>query len=328
MVFLPIAVTWASLWLEFDRYRSEPGNSNFLQLWLNGWGRFAVPAVVVLVSLVILLTALLHVQESRNTEAGDNSVLRREIGELLMQVTYQLTVSASAQARIIPTAKLERAARDISTSTHALTQALTSTTDQLAAIFRPGPEGQFTKALGEWTDSARELGAMGRALTVPQEILNRFVQLRSLLAQEERELAAAIQVMVVELKQTSEVSRATAHAHQAVATEVMEDTRSMGAAMERFVEHSEGLNFYMDALNRVLQSLEDAVGPSVSGPVYPDPAEPGYTGMSNADLPLPDEPDQHRNGVPPQHTSGPRHSPPSSWYSTDQDQNGEEDQDR
>ncbi|MFE4972075.1 hypothetical protein ACFRAR_08145 [Kitasatospora sp. NPDC056651] len=266
LVFLPIAVTWATLWIDLGRYRASKTQANFLRLWFDGAGQVAVPTVVVLVLLVILLNAWLHRHASALRRSADRHELRQSIAYELMRATHFLTVSVSDRTKELSTKELERTARLLARSADQLEKGLGGLTDRLLTVLSPGPEGQFSTALREWTASARELGALGRSMTTPQEVLHHFVTLRNQLAEDDRVLREAVLRLTTEVRDTSAVSQVSAQAHQAVAMEVMEDTRQLGAAMERFVRHSDGLQDLMDGLIRLVEHLQERNEAAITGP--------------------------------------------------------------
>ncbi|MFB7613645.1 hypothetical protein [Kitasatospora sp. NPDC056181] len=279
LVFLPIAVTWTTLWIDLGRYRAAGPGANFLRLWLDGAGKVAVPTVVVLVALVIVLNAGLHLHAATQQRATDHHWLRQSIAQALMRATHILAITASVRTKELSTTQLENTARLLARSADQLEKGLGSLTNRLLTVLSPGPEGQFSTALQEWTASARELGTLGRAMTMPQEVLNRFVDLRNQLANEDRELHEAVRRLAAEVRDTSAVSQVAAQAQQKVAVEVMEDTRQLGEALENFVQYSDRLRDFMDGLDQFLHYVRERTEVAITGPEGTPPAMsnvPGY----------------------------------------------------
>lgn len=286
-VFVPIVVTWISLWLAFDDFEEEPADTNFLHVWSHGFGGTAIGLVVGLVSAVVLFTLLLHAMD----EAASNDALRQQVAEQLLVINAEVSIAVAGDAAQLSSGKLVQIGQEITVATGDLAETMRAGTERLARIFEPGPEGGFTQALEKWSSSADELGAMGRSLTVPHGMLRDFTAMRDRLSSEEQATRDALQALVAELGEATETSRVSDLAHSRVAEVVVEGSRQVALAMEKFVASSESLHGYMTVLQRVLDRLDSGWT-----------AEPqAGLAMSNAEpYPMPgprgEQPNGHGNG--------------------------------
>ncbi|MYQ48865.1 hypothetical protein GTW40_28195 [Streptomyces sp. SID4985] len=312
-VFVPIAVTWFSLWKAFEDFEDSPKGTNFLRLWISGLGGTAVLAVIALIVVVVVLTAVLQRREWTAERHGSREWERQEVAGQLMLINLELSTSTAAQAATLPAAKLVRAARDISAAAVTLAATMKGSTERLAKIFEPGPESSFTTALDRWTASAGELREMGRSLTVPHDLIRRFTALRAELAAEEQAARAALKELLTELGEASQSSRDADVAHTRVAASVVEGTRQVALGMELFVDHSERLYEYMDVLARVLAVLDGGRMPTpsvASGMTNATTANGAGDGPMGRQVPRQDTGQGHDGGTPPR-------TPPAGPGSTD-----------
>ncbi|MFF3329852.1 hypothetical protein ACFYWX_09860 [Streptomyces sp. NPDC002888] len=264
-VFAPIVVTWLSLFSALEQY--EDG-ANFLTLWAHDFGGVAVLSVVALILVVVALTVSLHWLRLQAQKTSSRAELRRSVGEQLALITFELSTTTGAQAAAVPTGRLVRAAGEISGATDRLTWILREATERLGKIFDPGPESGFTKALEGWTASAGALERMGKSLTVPHQLIQEFAAMRKSLGADEEATRRALAVLLAELNEATETSRDSDQAHVRVAEVVLEGTRQVREAMERFVERTQLLDMYMEAMEGTLNRLDPnwADAPPSAGP--------------------------------------------------------------
>ncbi|WP_037677783.1 hypothetical protein [Streptomyces griseus] len=276
-VFAPIVVTWLSLYSAINQYKD---GANFLTLWAHDFGGVAVLSVVTLILVVVTLTVVLHWLRLRTQQACSRAQVRRAVGEQLALITFELSMTSGAQAAAVPTGRLVRAAGEISGATDRLTRILHEATERLGKIFDPGPESGFTKALEGWTASAGALERMGKSLTVPHQLIQEFAAMRKSLSADEEATRRALAELLAELTEATETSRDSDQAHVRVAEVVLEGTRQVREAMERFVERTQLLDMYMDAMVDTLNRLDPnwADAPPAAGPTSPPP---GYDPMGD-----------------------------------------------
>ncbi|MEU9478245.1 hypothetical protein [Streptomyces sp. NPDC048191] len=274
LVFAPILLTWLSLGSALVKY---DGDANFLQLWAGDYGTAAVVGVVVLIGLVIAITLGLHVLRLQGGRTASRAQVRSAVGEQLALITLELSVSSSRQAAGVPSGQLIRAATEITGATDRLTRTLADTTKRLSKIFDPGPETGFTKALRGWTASADALKKMGESLTVPHQLIKDFAQMREALRKDEEATRRSLTGLLEELNEATETSRVSDQAHVRVAEVVLEGTRQVREAMERFVERTQLLDMYMEAMMRTLDRLDQSwadappAGPTAGPAEFYDP---------------------------------------------------------
>ncbi|MFF7449486.1 MULTISPECIES: hypothetical protein [unclassified Streptomyces] len=256
-VFLPIVLTWLSLWFAFRDFEDAKKGTNFLTLWASGLGGTAVLLVVVLIGGVILATLWLQRLEWAAERDGSRERLRGQIAGQLAVLTMELAKYAVLEAQAVPAGQLVGIARDITRSTAELSRTLSDSADRMARIFEPGPEGRFASAIDKWTESAAELGAMGRSLTVPHQLLRDFAALREDLRADEAATRESLILLLAELRKAAGSSQEANRVHATVADEVSETTRKVGVAMQLLSDNSERMYSYMDALERVLALLQN-----------------------------------------------------------------------
>ncbi|MEV5547545.1 hypothetical protein AB0L35_15680 [Streptomyces sp. NPDC052309] len=255
-VFVPIVLTWLSLWFAFEDFMDAPRGTNFVQLWAEGFGGTAVFIVVLLISGVVLVTLWLQRLEWAAERDASRAALRQEVAGQLAVVTMELARHAVLEAAAVPAGQLVGIARDITRSTAELSRTMTHSADRMAEIFAPGPEGRFVAALDQWTRSAGELREMGRSLTVPHELLRDFARMRDELRADEEATRQSLSRLLTELRKAAGSSQEANRVHATVADEVSETTRKVGEAMRLFVDNSQRLYAYMEELERVLALLE------------------------------------------------------------------------
>jgi hypothetical protein len=279
-VFLPIALTWLSLWTAFDDFEEAPAGTTFLDVWTSGFGGVAVLLVVLLITAVIGTTMWLQRLEWAAGQEASRHGLRQRIAGHLVILTMELSRYAVLEAATVPARQLVGIARDITAGTAQLSRTMQSSTDRLEKIFEPGPEGRFVTALDKWSHSARELSEMGRSLTVPHQLLRDFAKMREELRADEEATRKSLTRLLVELRSAAGSSQEANRVHATVADEVSETTRRIGEAMLLFVDTSQRLYSYMDALERVLAVLETGRGPtgSYAGAMTNSDGEAGYGG--------------------------------------------------
>ncbi|MFI9151307.1 hypothetical protein [Streptomyces sp. NPDC053367] len=284
-VFLPIAVTWFSLWTAFDDFEDAPAGTTFLELWASGFGGTAVLIVVLLITAVIGATLWLQRLEWAAGQEASREGLRQQVAGHLAVLTMELSKQAVLEVANVPARQLVGVARDITTSTARLSRTMQSSTDRMAKIFEPGPEGRFVTALDAWSHSARELSEMGRSLTVPHQLLRDFAAMREELRADEHATRETLTRLLAELRSAAGSSQEANRVHATVADEVSETTRRVGEAMLLFVDTSQRLYSYMDALERVLAVLETGRGPTApySAAMTNSDGEAGYGGSAGAE---------------------------------------------
>lgn len=287
LVFAPIALTWLSLGSALAKYDS---GTNFLRLWADDYGSAAVVGVVVLIGLVIAITVALHALRLRAQRTGSRAQLRRSVGEQLTLITFELSATASTRAAAVPSGQLVRAAAEITVATSHLTRVLGEATDRLAQIFDPGPEAGFTKALLGWTASATALEEMGKSLTVPHQLVRDFAKMRESLSKDEAATRSSLGELLTELNEATETSRVSDQAHVRVAEVVLEGTRQVREAMERFVERTELLDMYMKAMTQTLDRLDQgwadappSTNSTATGGYYDPMADDGFAHLLDRD---------------------------------------------
>ncbi|MFJ8779784.1 hypothetical protein [Streptomyces sp. NPDC102476] len=297
-VFIPIILTWYSLWQAFNDFEHAPAGTTFLRTWSHGFGGTAVILVTALVALVVVLTCVLHWMQGADERSASCAELRQQVAEKLLLINAEVSLTVAGDASRLPSGKLLRLANEITAAAGVLAETMRTGTDRLARIFEPGPESGFTAALAKWSSSADELGAMGRSLTVPHALLRDFAAMRAQLTADERETRTALRDLVGELGEATETSRVSDLAHTRVAEVVVEGSRQLAIAMDKFLASSESLYGYMVTLQRVLDKLDPGW----------TPPPPDGMGMSNADFgPRPGGPGHdngHPGGEPPTGTGG------------------------
>ncbi|MET9732504.1 hypothetical protein ABZZ79_18205 [Streptomyces sp. NPDC006458] len=276
-VFLPIAVTWFSLWTAFDDFENAPEGTTFLELWSSGFGGTAVLIVVLLIAAVIGTTLWLQRLEWAAGREASRAGLRQRVSGQLAVLTMELSKHAVLEAASVPARQLVGIARDITTSTAQLSRTMHASTDRLEKIFEPGPEGRFVSALDKWSHSAHELSEMGRSLTVPHQLVRDFARMREELREDEEATRRTLTRLLGELRSAAGSSQEANRVHATVADEVSETTRRIGEAMLLFVDTSQRLYSYMDALQHVLAVLETGRGPN-GGAMSNSDGDTGYGG--------------------------------------------------
>ncbi|PWI19973.1 hypothetical protein DI272_41765 [Streptomyces sp. Act143] len=259
-VFLPIVLTWLSLWFAFGDFEDSDKGTNFLKLWASGFGGTAVLLVVLLIGGVVLATMWLQRLEWAAEHEASRERLRARIGGQLTVLTMELAKHAVLEAQVVPAGQLVGIARDITRSTAELSRTLSDSADRMEKIFAPGPEGRFVTALDQWTRSAGELGEMGRSLTVPHQLLRDFAKMRDDLRGDEQATRESLTRLLAELRRAAGSSQEANRVHATVADEVTETTRRVGEAMGVLNDNSERMYAYMDALERVLALLQNGGG--------------------------------------------------------------------
>ncbi|MFJ3673132.1 hypothetical protein ACIPSE_42405 [Streptomyces sp. NPDC090106] len=321
-VFLPIVLTWLSLWFAFQDFGDAGEGTNFLKLWASGFGGTAVLLVVLLIAAVVVATVWLQRLEWTAERTASRERLRGQVSGQLAVLTMELSKYAVLEAQAVPAGQLVGIARDITRSTAELSRTLSDSADRMEKIFDPGPDGSVVAALDKWTRSAGELSEMGRSLTVPHQLLRDFSRMRDELRGDEQATRESLAALLTELRKAAGSSQQANRVHATVADEVSETTRRVGEAMGVLNDNSERMYFYMDALERVLAFLQHGGGPG-DGP-GPDP-------MSNSRGPFPTGPyNGNGNGHPaaptppaPPGTGGtaappPPRRPSDSWYGEEQ----------
>ncbi|WP_327715707.1 hypothetical protein OG381_09635 [Streptomyces sp. NBC_00490] len=256
-VFLPIVLTWLSLWFAFRDFEDAPKGTNFLTLWSSGLGGTAVLLVVVLIGGVVLATLWLQRLEWAAERDASRERLRGRVAGQLAVLTMELAKHAVLEAQAVPAGQLVGIARDITRSTAELSRTMSDSADRMEKIFEPGPESRFVTAIDKWTESAGELGAMGRSLTVPHQLLRDFARMREDLRADETATREALTRLLAELRKAAGSSQEANRVHATVADEVSETTRKVGVAMQLLNDNSERMYSYMDALERVLALLQN-----------------------------------------------------------------------
>ncbi|MFJ2239873.1 hypothetical protein [Streptomyces sp. NPDC087859] len=265
-VFLPIVLTWLSLWFAFRDFEDAPKGTNFLTLWSSGLGGTAVLLVVVLIGGVVLATLWLQRLEWAAERDASRERLRGQVAGQLAVLTMELAKYAVLEAQAVPAGQLVGIARDITRSTAELSRTMSDSADRMEKIFEPGPESRFVTAIDKWTESAGELGAMGRSLTVPHQLLRDFARMREDLRADETATREALTRLLAELRRAAGSSQEANRVHATVADEVSETTRKVGVAMQLLNDNSERMYSYMDALERVLALLQND-RPGAYGPL-------------------------------------------------------------
>ncbi|MFF1294354.1 MULTISPECIES: hypothetical protein [unclassified Streptomyces] len=256
-VFLPIVLTWLSLWFAFRDFEDAPQGTNFLTLWSSGLGGTAVLLVVVLIGGVVLATLWLQRLEWAAERDASRERLRGQVAGQLAVLTMELAKYAVLEAQAVPAGQLVGIARDITRSTAELSRTMSDSADRMEKIFEPGPESRFVTAIDKWSESAGELGAMGRSLTVPHQLLRDFARMREDLRADETATREALTRLLAELRKAAGSSQEANRVHATVADEVSETTRKVGVAMQLLNDNSERMYSYMDALERVLALLQN-----------------------------------------------------------------------
>lgn len=272
-VFVPITITWLSLWLAFRKFRNAAPNTNFLQLWADGFGGVAVIVVALLVALVVVITIVLHVLTDRIEQAASRERQRQEVGGHLALLSVELTRAAADQAAVLPSRTLLQASENIAGGAVRFSETMTAATRRMDKLFGTGPEAAYTAAMNRWSASADKLEAMGKSLTVPDKLITDFLAMRAGLVADEKATREALRNLLGAMNESARAAQEQAGRSISVADSVLEQTREVGIAMDTFVTHSEGLYSYLDALRRVLAFLDDEHAAGT-------PAGPG---MSNAD---------------------------------------------
>ncbi|MFF5498689.1 hypothetical protein [Streptomyces aquilus] len=305
-VFLPIVLTWLSLWFAFRDFEDSAKGTNFLRLWASGFGGTAVLLVVLLIAGVVLATMWLQRLEWAAQHEASRERLRTRIAGQLTVLTMELSKHAVLEAQVVPAGQLVGIARDITRSTAELSRTLSDSADRMEKIFAPGPEGRFVTALDQWTRSAGELGEMGRSLTVPHQLLRDFAKMRDDLRGDEQSTRESLTRLLAELRRAAGSSQEANRVHATVADEVTETTRRVGEAMGVLNDNSERMYAYMDALERVLALLQTGgSGPapmSNSGGPPTGPQGGPYNGPRNGPY--------NGNGHPGGGSGGPAAAPP------------------
>ncbi|SNX56821.1 hypothetical protein SAMN06272735_1276 [Streptomyces sp. TLI_55] len=304
-VFLPIVLTWLSLWFAFRDFEDSAKGTNFLRLWSSGFGGTAVLLVVLLIAGVVLATMWLQRLEWAAQHEASREGLRTRIAGQLTVLTMELSKHAVLEAQVVPAGQLVGIARDITRSTAELSRTLSDSADRMERIFAPGPEGRFVTALDQWTRSAGELGEMGRSLTVPHQLLRDFAKMRDELRGDEQATRESLTRLLAELRRAAGSSQEANRVHATVADEVTETTRRVGEAMGVLNDNSERMYAYMDALERVLALLQNGSGPapmSNSGGPSTGPYGGPYGGPHNGPY--------NGNGYPGGGSGGPAAPPP------------------
>jgi len=307
-VFLPIVLTWLSLWFAFGDFEDAAKGTNFLRLWASGFGGTAVLLVVLLIGGVVLATMWLQRLEWAAQHEASRERLRTRIAGQLTVLTMELSKHAVLEAQAVPAGQLVGIARDITRSTAELSRTLSDSADRMEKIFAPGPEGRFVTALDQWTRSAGELGEMGRSLTVPHQLLRDFAKMRDDLRGDEQATRESLTRLLAELRRAAGSSQEANRVHATVADEVTETTRRVGEAMGVLNDNSERMYAYMDALERILALLQND-RPVSSGPVFTPMSNSGdtFTGQYNGN----GGGDGHSSGGPRGGTAAPAPPAPS-----------------
>ncbi|MFD6417259.1 hypothetical protein [Streptomyces sp. NPDC060194] len=275
-VFAPIVLTWLSL---LEAFRDYSEGETFLDQWRDGFGVWAVGAVVVLILLVMLITVALHWLRLRDRQISSNAKLRQRISELLVVITAEIARPVETPTGPAPSGVLVRTAAEITEATDRLRTVLNDTAERLEKIFGPGPESGFTTALNGWTASASSLERMGKSLTVPHKLVQDFAAMRAALKEDEAATLQTLKDLIAELTHATDTSAESGRNHVVVSEVVIGFSRQLNQSLDRFVDRSELLDRYMQHMAVTLNRLDPRLAQSAPGPgpsAHRDPMDDGF----------------------------------------------------